>query len=363
MRRQDTEESDLIRNLVEALDQIPHACVIHVEDEPRIGNDQRLDAAIDLDVAGERLRLIIEIKNQAFPRDIREAVWQLRRALRDLDPDDRLTVPFIAAATISDGARVALQEEEVGYFDLSGTLSIPVPRAFVMIDRPPTKRSRRAHDAIFQGKRSLVLQAVFKRRDQWLGVSELARETHISPATVSETLTELDQRDWVMVRGSGPTKERRLRDTDELLDNWARFMEAQKPPKLRRYYVPGGSAQRIAARLARSCNQYQLDYAVTGEAAAEHYAPHLSVIKQVRCRLAPGDQQGDLLSDLEARPVAEGWNLGVIEVRSESDIVVAETADGIAYAEPIQVWLDLLQASGRSRDAAAHLRTELFGPR
>ncbi len=363
MVRGENGEADLIRELVEALDELPTVRVVHIESEIRLGPDHRIDAVVEVDIAAERLSLVIEIKNRAFPRDVREAAWQLKRAMRTFEPHDRLAIPFVAATSVSEGARAVLQEEGIGYFDRGGTLSIPAPRAFVLIDRPPAKQSRRAHNAIFQGKRGLVLQAVFKHRERWLGISELARETGVSPATVSETMAELDRRDWVTVRGGGPTKERRLRETGDLLDSWMRHAEGQKPAKIHRYYVPGSSAQVIAGRLAAACDRCRVGYAVTAEAAADHYAPHLSTIKQVRCRLAPSDHQGEILAELEARPVAEGWNLGLIETKNRSAVVVGDHADGIAYAEPIQVWLDLLQSGGRSRDAAAHLRTELFEPR
>ncbi len=363
MIREESNEADVIRELIEALDRLPTVRVVHTESAIRNGPDQRIDAVVEVDVADARLSLVTEIKNRAFPRDVREAAWQLQRAMRTFEARNRLAVPFVAATSISEGARVVLQEEGIGYFDLGGTLSIPVPHAFILIDRPPTKRSRRAHDAIFQGKRGLVLQAVFRHRDRWLGISELARETGVSPATVSETMAELDRRDWVTVRGGGPTKERRLRNTGDLLDNWMRHAEGQKPPKIHRYYVPVGSPQAVTRQLAASCDRRRVGYAVTAEAAADHYAPHLSAIKQVRCRLAPSDHQDEILAELEARPVAEGWNLGLIETKSRGDVIVGDHADGIAYADPIQVWLDLLHAGGRSRDAAAHLRTELFGSR
>ena len=97
---------------------------------------------------------------------------------------------------------------------------------------------------------------------------------------------------------------------------------------------------------------------MTSEAAAQAYSPYLSSVSQVRCRIVPGPHRRDALETLQARPVSEGWNLGVIETRARGDITVGERLGGICLAEPLQVYLDLLQGTGRSKEMAAHLRAE-----
>jgi hypothetical protein len=128
---------------------------------------------------------------------------------------------------------------------------------------------------------------------------------------------------------------------------------------VRRYYVPKGSdALELALRLDQACDEAKAAYAVTGEVAAQIYAPYLSSISQLRCRIEPGQKLIEALLNLDARPVAEGWNLGIIEAKSRRDVAVGQRIDGVCYAPPLQVYLDLLQASGRSREMAMHLRSE-----
>ncbi len=59
---------------------------------------------------------------------------------------------------------------------------------------------------------------------------------------------------------------------------WVRYLAAQKPPQRRRYFVPAGAADEISSRLARACGDTGAQYAITGEAAAQHYAPYLSSV-------------------------------------------------------------------------------------
>ncbi len=92
--------------------------------------------------------------------------------------------------------------------------------------------------------------------------------------------------------------------------------------------------------------------------AAQIYAPYLSSISQLRCRIEPGQKLIEALLNLDARPVAEGWNLGIIEAKSRRDVVVGQRIEGVSLRPRCRSILDLLQASGRSREMAMHLRSE-----
>jgi hypothetical protein len=359
MLKFEIEEQELLDRLVETIGELPHAhASIHAR-ELQIGPRGRVDALIDVVIAGRPFQLLVEAKREAFPRDVRETVWQLRNYLAHLPSDGGEIIPFFVARAISPGARQILREEGVGFYDLGGTLSIPAPNAFVYIDRPPPRKTQKIFDSVFQGQKARVVMAVFERRREWLSVKELSETTEVSPATASSTLTEMERREWVDVEGSGPSKLRRLRAAEAVLDAWQNYILEQKPPKLGRYYVPVPDVQALSERLDRACGGS--DYAVTAELAAQAYAAHLSSISQIKCRIVPGPQQKQILDRLDARPVSEGWNLGVIETRARGDVTVGERIDGVALAPPLQVYLDLLQGSGRSKEMAAHLRAERLG--
>lgn len=352
------EERELLDGLVDAIGGLPEGQAWISGREVAIGPRGRVDAIVEALVAGRPLQLIVEAKREAFPRDVRETVWQLRNYLAHLPNSDREIVPFFVARAISPGARDILREEGIGFYDLGGTLYIPAKQAFVYIDRPAPRKSSKIFDSVFQGQKARVVQAVFARRDSWLSVKQIAEETEVSAATASATLSEMERREWVDVEGAGPSKLRRLRSPRLLLDAWAEYIADQKPPKIERYYVPGADADGLVQRLDQACRQADAAYAVTSEAAAQAYAPYLSSISQVRCRIVPGPHQRDALETLQARPVSEGWNLGVIEARARGDITVGERLGGVCLAEPLQVYLDLLQGTGRSKEMAAHLRAE-----
>lgn len=358
MLKFEIEEQELLDGLIDAIAALPDGHAQIDGREVAIGPRGRVDALLDARIGGQPIQLLVEAKREAFPRDVRETIWQLRNYLAHMPHGDREIVPFFIARAISPGARDILREEGVGFYDLGGSLFIPARHAFVFIDKPVPRKNAKIFDSVFQGQKARVVQAVFDRRHEWLSVKELAESTEVSPATASATLTEMERREWVDVEGAGPSKLRRLRSAKALVDAWTSYITDQKPPKVMRYYVPGGSPVELARRLDEACQGADAAYAVTAEAAAQLYAPYLSSISQVRCRIEPGRRQEEALDRLDARPVSEGWNLGLIETRARGDVTVAERIEGVRLASPLQVYLDLLQASGRSREMAAHLRAE-----
>ena len=144
------------------------------------------------------------------------------------------------------------------------------------------------------------------------------------------------------------------------MDEWKKQVLAAPHLPTRRYYVPATDVSELPNRLAAACESSGLEYVITQEAAAQVYAPFLSKISRVACRMAPGASDA-ALSKLEARAVAEGANLLVIETKSEGELLFKESHDSVWLANPIQVYLDLLWSGGRSQEAAEHLRRERIG--
>jgi hypothetical protein len=357
MERQEINEAELLSALTDAIQALPDAHA-HISTR-QISQDarRRVDAVIDVAVDGHDLELIVEAKRETFPRDVRELLWQLRNYIAHSETPGKETIPFVAARSISRGARDLLRDERVGFYDLGGSLFIPSRALYVLIDRPPPKRSRRVL-SIFEGQKARTIITLFAYRGEWIGVTELAQRAEVSPSTASATLSEMEQHDWVDVEGTGPAKVRRLRHAGALLDEWSAYLADQKAPKISRYYVPSENADDLCRKLDHACRSNDLLYAITGEAAAQRYAPYLSAISQVRCRVAPGQLRDRVLEQMDARSVSEGWNLALVETKRRSDIIVGDEIGDLMVAPPLQVYLDLLQGSGRAKEMAAHLRAE-----
>jgi hypothetical protein len=318
----------------------------------------RLDGIIEAEIAGCPLVLLVEARQNAFPRDVRQAIWQLRNHQAHFRAETREVLPFLVSNAVSTGARDVLRSEGVGYADRGGSLFIPAHGAFVLIDRSPLSKARKVFDSIFQGSKARVLEAVFAERDNWLSVGAVASQADVSPATASATLSEMERREWVEVHGRGPAKLRRLSDATGMIDAWSDYVQGQKPSPTQLFYSPLFDTRHLMHGLDRACHAHGIPYSVTGEAAAQAYAPYMTSISKIRCRMVQSMAQHAALDEIDARPVDEGWNLAIIQVRTEMEARGSLRIDDISYASPLRVYLDLLQLPGRAKDLAMHLRTE-----
>ncbi|MDR1935843.1 MAG: hypothetical protein LBS49_09765 [Candidatus Accumulibacter sp.] len=356
-------EQQLIARFVDALRELPEVEANFDCREPLSKHDDRRhDAQVDLHVAGKSFVLLIEAKKAIFPRDVRQVIWQLRAASHGTPTGQgKVPLPLLVAESISPGAKELLRSERVGYYDSGGSLYLPAPGAYLYIDKPPPKTLAKSVRALFTGRRAQVLHALLVQHQNWFGVTELAQQAMVSPATASQVLTELERFDWLVVRGQGPSKERHLREPAALLDAWIRQLTVIRPPALRRYYVPGTKADTLAAQIGQVFAAHEVQYAVSHEAAAQRYAPFLSNVSQVRVRVLIGENADAAIGDLAARVVNEGANLGVIEAKSPGELLFRERVDGLWLASPIQIYLDLLRGEGRSKEMAEHFRKERIG--
>lgn len=359
-----TPERRLIEQLLETLGTLPD---VH-PDPPRWasivpGTHRLCDAAVDLVVAGKPFTLLIDAQRTLYPRDVRQVLWQLRQFSRSsvtkLDGDEPVSI--LVAEAISPGAKDLLRNERVGYYDSGGSLFVPAHGAYLFIDKPPPKTLAKSVRSLFSGRRAQVLQALLVRPRDWFGGKELAEEAQVSQATVSEVLSELERFDWVISRGQGPGKERQVKEPATILDTWAKQLSALRQPNLRRFYVPSMKNDKLLESIDQAFGSHNVEYAISYEAAAQCYAPFLSVVSQVRCRVIPGPTADSALSDLGARVVNEGANLAIIEAKSSGELLFRERVSGAWLANPIQVYLDLLRGEGRAKEMAEHMRKERIG--
>ncbi len=254
-----------------------------------------------------------------------------------------------------------LRDAGIGYFDTSGNLFLSGDGIYILIDKPASTRQQRSIDNLFSGSRAQTLHAVWEQGQSWFGVQTIAERARVAPATASQTLTALEKREWVRSQGAGPNKQRQLSNPRALLDDWTTYQVTAKPKPLRHYFVSTRSVVELAWKLEEVCHGLEVEYAVTSEVAGQHYAPFLTNLSQLVCRL-PADKVDIVVDHIGARPVRSGWNLGIIATERNRELVFREHNDGVWMASPLLTYLDLLQLPGRARDLAQHLRQEKLEP-
>ena len=357
-------ERQLMEQLLETLRALPDVHADLGNREPvALAGKQGHDAQIDLTIAGRSLTLLIEVVKAVYPRDVRQVLWQVKdfsqKTPKEQGADE--TLPLLLAESISPGAKDLLKSERIGYYDSGGSLYLPAHGAYLYIDRPPPKTMTNAMRTLFSGRRAQVLHTLLMRPLHWFSVKELAEQALVSPATASQVLTELNRFDWLISRGQGPNKERHLKEPAALLDAWVKQLASLRPPTLRRYYVPVMTTEHLLERIGQVFAAQQIEYAISHEAAAQRYAPFLSNICQIRCRLLTSSATYVALGELGARIVNEGANLVLLEANTPGELLFRAQVGGVWLASPIQIYLDLLRGEGRTKEMAEHLRKERIG--
>ena len=350
-------ERQLLDSLLETLRGLPEMHANLSEIVQSGDRNRRYDAQIDLRRGRKVTTLLINVKKSLYPRDIRQVLWRNQ----ELTGGTPQSVFLLAAESISPGAKDLLREKRVGYFDSGGSLFIFTANIYVFVDKPPSKSMSKSIYSLFSDRRAQVLQVVLMRKEEWFSVKNLAEQAKVSSATASQVLTELEKFDWVATRGQGPSKRRQLREPSALLDTWVKQLTVMQPPKIRRFFVPSVRAEELVKKIADVCAETKAEYAISHEAAGQWYAPFLSTISQVRCRMLAGQVTDETLSTLDARSVVQGANLAIIEVKSSEELLLRQLINRTWLANPVQVYLDLMQSEGRAKELAMHLRNETLG--
>jgi len=357
-------EREIVQNLVGTLNQMPDSHA-HVTMESHPGQPD-YDVQVEARISGKNVTLLVEAKQHVYPRDVHQYLSQARSIMQragivhqDIKPENLILL--LAAHSISPGAKELLREEHCAYFDAGGSLYVASEGLLVDRERPPAPSEARAIRSLFTGTRARVLLTLLVHPDEWMNVKQVSEEANVSPATASSVLQAMEINDWAVAEGSGPHKQRRVRRPNEVLDAWAKFVETRKAPKQRRYYIPIRHFDDLTYKVPQAFAAHDVEYELTGEAAAQHYSPWLTHINVLRFRLVYSKKAEAALTDLKAQLTTEGSNLWVMEVASPHELVHRQEEGGLWYAHPIQVYLDLLKMEGRARDAAQHLRETKIG--
>lgn len=353
-------EGDRVAGFVAALGALPFCDVVEAvsptADAPATPTSS--DAFVRCTWAGRPVAFALLVRSNIYPRDAREVVWRMG-ALAAGDPG---TVPVLVADAISATAKEQLRDRRAAYYDVGGSLFVCTDPVYVHVDRPAPRPMAARVRSLFRGSRAQVVHTLLLGPRTWFGATRLAEQAGVSPGTASVVLRNLEQHEWVETRGRGPTRQRRVSDAGGLLDAWVASSELVRLFSVRDYYVPVLGEPALALELHRAFETRGADYALTGESAAQRYAPFLSNVSRIQCLVAPRDDGVEAaLGELGARGVDEGANLSVVRAPFPGALASREQIDGVWLASPVVVYLDLVRAGGRGGEMARHLRRERLG--
>lgn len=364
MGRMDNIELPLLPEFLAQLEKLGRVRLDRVRAEVPYFNGHRsanMDAVVDLVLMdGDEIRLVCEILMNAHPKK----VWQGIKNMQAFSESKQSSnyIPCIIADELSSASKELLETEGVSYYEASGSMRFDHPRLVVHRDMPalPKSRSKRGTN-LFSDAREQVIHALLMHwisnpdnNDPYLSGAEMVTLSGTSTFTVSSTMQELEQLEWVVSKGSGPALRRKLINPAALLDAWEDVWTKRREVTCGWYAYSHDANLVPMVRSKFGKLRDSVQWAVTGTQAANIRAPLLTNVDRVKVAVPVGMAQ-EIGRELDLKPTDKAPNIVLVE-RKASSFQFTEIGENVRITSPFIQYLDLLDGHGRNAELASHYR-------
>lgn len=302
----------------------------------RVESGRARDTTMQVVAPGGRVGILaVEAKTLLDARDVPAVADSLRGA----EPERRATAGVVLARYLSPRAREALERFELSYMDATGNLSIHLDDPALILqgsgaDRDPWRAPDRPTNSLRGLPAARVVRALVERRPPWK-IRQLAEVSGTSLGSTARTV-DLLEREALLTRGD----DRRIVDVDwaALLERWAADYSIDRGRRTAWRFAPRGAAsvEQIAARVGDG-------YAISGSLAARRLAPYA----EPRLALLYVEDLAEATPALGFAEAPDANNVLLVEPRDDLPFTRTRTIDGVRYAAPGQIAVDLLTGPGR----------------
>jgi len=332
------------------------APISNVREEAHHSDGGRADIEVDLDVHGQPWKLLIEAKSSGEPRTVREATWQLRKAIEAMPAN---TYGLLAAPFLSASSQEILREAGFGWLDLTGNCRLAFDSIHIEIAKTARNpfSTKRTLKSLFAPKSARLLRLMLTIPGPWK-VTDLATRAKVSLGQVSKVRQALLDKEWAIAeQGAGL----RLRNPDALLNAWR---DVAAPPEVESRGYTLAHGKELDTQLKLLFSRAQLENAnilLASYSAARWLAP----FARVSGEFFYADSRGaDLLQrHFRLEAAAKGENITILkpidDAMWDEGIVISRDLRG---ASLVQTYLDLWTSGERGREAAEHFRREMIDP-
>lgn len=300
---------------------------------------------------GHRFRARADVLTVPYPSGLKRLV-----ASR---PEVEVVLVDHASRGLDDAAR----ELRVGYLDRAGRGRLVGP-GFVYVVPPGDSANARRRDAAgpaaspsgvtpFAPKASRAVRALLADPHREWRLAEIARACRMNPGTAHRILGALVDAGFVERNGKSYVVE----DPGSLLDAWAGQAARARPSE--RVALPvGGDARGVTEKVLEALGGAGV---VSGELAAELYAPHLPAAHAlVHCIDGEAWDRRRVADVVPDRPLRVSGQV-VVDVMDAGVADFSQVRDGLPLVSPPQLYVDMHRERGRAREAAEHVREQVLG--
>jgi predicted transcriptional regulator len=217
--------------------------------------------------------------------------------------------------------------------------------------QPAWKRSERRVSP-FAPKASRTVRALLSEHERRWRLSELAALSRMNPGNVHRVLAALIDQGFVERDEDYYVVE----DPGSLLEAWAE--QGRRGSQIERLSIP--VLHDLHAEVERLVDGLDGYAVVSGELAAELYAPYLSASQAIVHCVDEGAWNHDRLTGgLGSRPLRSKGHI-VVDLVDAGVGEFSEVRDGLKLVSAQQLYFDLYRERSRAREAAEHVRQEVL---
>jgi hypothetical protein len=276
------------------------------------------------------------------------------------------SVEVVLVERASSGLERAAEEREIGVLDVRGRGRLRGP-GFVYVVSPhgvarqprennaavPHDPGRTVSVSAFAPKASRVVRALLSEPRATWRVTDLAHRVDMNPGNAHRVLVALGDLALVERDREGYV----VPDPGSLLEAWAeQWRPARKPEPMT--ILVGDDLRRATERVFASLDGVA---AISGELAAELYAPHLPAVHAIIHCTDPGAWDPELLAGLAGTPPLRARHRITVDLPDAGVGDFGDVRDGLPLVSPQQLYVDLYRDRGRGREAGEHVRREVLG--
>lgn len=288
--------------------------------------------------------------------------YEVEHALHEAEKYD---APVLFADSFWPGGLEILSRERANYLDRFRThVHVPAPEMFVHMvnDEEVVPFETEPRRLRLDGAAGAIAIAMLQDPASDFGVTTLAQDVRVSPATVQRVFYGLEAEGLLAAYGRGPQKVRRLADPTgaDLLDRYAEDAPSDRRRAVRLHVLADSADDVVAVVAAGLTKAAGIHYALTGSAAAAMEAPAVTRVSLPVEFWVTGRTAPEYLAKVVGGMAAEEGANVTLWCPGSRGPMAGMRRDHVTRASVFRVYADLLADPRRGKEQAAYYRESVI---
>lgn len=327
---------------------LPNVQISDEREMARLPSGKRVDLLVSARFKNYRKYIAFEVKSTGEPQVARATAVLLKELISDAPG----VYPVFVAPFIGELSRTICQKVGVGFLDLTGNAYLEFGP--ILIDRTVRTSRHITKTGIvgaFTPKGTRIARYLLVNAGSNVSITQLARETGLSPAGVFRVVEGLELRGYVE---RDTWRRVKLTDPGKLLTDWAASWSVDRNAKSL-FFTMEKSPSSILKKVAGASREFGLRYAATLMAGASLIDPY---VRYDDVWIYTDSMSSDWETALDLKSTDSGANLVLLTPYDSGVYYGVRTLSGVNVVSEPQLYVDLYNYPARGREQADHLREE-----